>query len=64
MPRDKKKESIKREGKYEYEINLLLTGMSINDVLSLSKTMGSDVSRRTLFRLKKEYCGYPTFDRG
>lgn len=52
-------ERKRREARYEYEINLLIKGLSCNDVFILSDTMGNKLSLRTIQRLKKEFITTP-----
>lgn len=59
MPKDIKKERMRREMDYAYEIGLLVKGMPCKDVFILSKTMGNRLSLKTLYNLKKEFIDTP-----
>ena len=41
-------ERKKRRSQYDYEINLLISGMKSSDVLILSQNMGNNLSLRTI----------------
>jgi hypothetical protein len=53
--KNKENEHLKLAQKYDYEISLLLNGMKTKEVLTLSKTMGNNLSIRTIQRLRNEY---------
>ena len=53
--KNKESEHIRLEQKYNYEISLLLNGMPTKDVRMLSKTMGNNLSERTIQRLRNEF---------
>jgi hypothetical protein len=59
MPRNKESERERREVSYDYEIGLLIKGMSCSNVFLLSKNMGNGLSLRTIQRLKREFIDRP-----
>lgn len=52
-------ERKRREGRYEYEINLLIKGLPCSDVYILSNMMGNKLSLRTIQRMRKEFITTP-----
>lgn len=48
-------ESNKRKAKYEYPIDLLVKGYTIDEIMLLLVSKNFKCSRNTLLRLKKEY---------
>lgn len=59
MGRNKDNERERREVSYDYEIGLLIKGMSCSNVFLLSKNMGNHLSLRTIQRLKREFIDRP-----